>query len=300
MNASYIAALLNSVLRTATPIMFATLACAICSKVNVFNIALEGQMLVATFAAIATNYYTHSVLLCILAGMISGGLVGFLVAVFQVKWKAKDMVVGTSLNLLITALTAYLLYTMFNQRGTFRDEALVSLPKVPISFGEKAVFLNRVFESLNIMDIVVYAVAVLIFIFLYKTVPGYHVLSVGINKTATISMGTKADLIQVLVVTFSGSLCGLCGVALCMGNITMFTESMTAGRGYMAMAASSLVGAHPLGCILASLFFGAAVASEKVLQNYINGQITSAFPYLATFVIMSISGLIRTRKAQRK
>lgn len=300
MNASYIAALLNSVLRTATPIMFATLACAICSKVNVFNIALEGQMLVATFAAIAVNYYTHSVLLCILAGMVSGGLVGFLVAVFQVKWKAKDMVVGTSLNLLITALTAYLLYTMFNQRGTLRDTSLVSLPKVPISFGENAVFLNRIFESLNVMDIVVYVVAVLIFIFLYKTVPGYHVLSVGINKTATISMGTKADLIQVLVVTFSGSLCGLGGVALCMGNITMFTESMTAGRGHMAMAASSLVGAHPLGCILASLFFGAAVASEKVLQNYINGQITSAFPYLATFVIMSISGLIRSRKAQRK
>ena len=155
MNASYIAALLNSVLRTATPIMFATLACAICSKVNVFNIALEGQMLVATFAAIAVNYYTHSVLLCILAGMVSGGLVGFLVAVFQVKWKAKVMVLCTSLNLLNTALTAYLLYTMFNQRGTFRDTSLVSLPKVPISFGENAVFLNRIVESLNVMDIVV-------------------------------------------------------------------------------------------------------------------------------------------------
>lgn len=299
MNAAYYASLVNSILRMTTPILFATLGCLICSKVNVFNIALEGQMLIASFASIAVNYFTHNVYLCVLAGILSGAFIGWVVAIFQVKLKAKDMVVGVSMNLLVTSLTAYLMYVMFGQRGTLREPEMVSLTKFSIPFPEKLSFLNRAFENLTILDFVAYILAVLIFFFLFKTVAGFHLMSVGINKQATESLGTKAERIQIWTIIISGALCGLGGVSLSMGNVTMFTEAMTSGRGYMAMVASSLVGAHPLGAIAASLFFGTAVASTKALQNYINGQITVAFPYIATLLIMCITGFIKHKKSKK-
>lgn len=90
MNSAYIASIVNSTLRSTTPILLAALGCAICSRVGVFNIALEAQMLIACFCSIVVNYYTGSVILSVLAGIISGALVGAVVAVLQVKYKAPD------------------------------------------------------------------------------------------------------------------------------------------------------------------------------------------------------------------
>lgn len=98
MNSAYIASVINSTLRSTTPILLAALGCAMCSQVGVFNVALEAQMLIACFTSIAVDYYTSSVLLSVLAGVLSGAVVGAVVAVLQVKYKAADMVVGTALN----------------------------------------------------------------------------------------------------------------------------------------------------------------------------------------------------------
>ena len=108
MNSAYIASIINSTLRSTTPILLAALGCAICSRVGVFNVALEAQMLIACFTSIAVNYYTADVFLSVLAGVLSGALVGAVVAVLQVKYKAADMVVGTALNLLVGAITTFL------------------------------------------------------------------------------------------------------------------------------------------------------------------------------------------------
>ncbi|MBR2577826.1 MAG: ABC transporter permease [Erysipelotrichaceae bacterium] len=299
MNSAYIISIINSVFRMTTPILFATLGCLLCNKVNVFNIALEGQMLLATFVAIAVNHITYNLFLSCICGVLAGGLVGLLVAIFQVKLKAKDMVVGTAVNLLISSFTSYMLFVLFGKRGSLTDPEMIGLhkiPNLPDSFGA----LQGVFCNLSYLDIFCYLFAVLLFIFLFKTVAGFHVRSVGLNKEATRSLGTKADLVQILAVTFSGILCGIGGISLCLGNVVLFTEGMTAGRGYMAMAASSLAGAHPLGAILSSLFFGMAVAFSSALQSYIPAQITMAFPYIMTIVIMAVSGYIGYRKEHKK
>ena len=106
MNSAYIASVINSTLRSTTPILLAALGCAMCSQVGVFNVALEAQMLIACFTSIAVDYYTSSVLLSVLAGVLSGAVVGAVVAVLQVKYKAADMVVGTALNLLVGAIVS--------------------------------------------------------------------------------------------------------------------------------------------------------------------------------------------------
>ena len=121
MNSAYIASIVNSTLRSTTPILLAALGCAMCNRVGVFNIALEAQMLIACFCSIVVNFFTGSILLSVLAGITSGALVGAVVAVLQVKYKAPDMVIGTSLNLLINGATTFLLYVIFGLRGRLVD-----------------------------------------------------------------------------------------------------------------------------------------------------------------------------------
>lgn len=288
MNTAYIASILNATLRSTTPILLAALGCAICDRVGVFNIALEAQMLIATFMSIAVNYFTGSVLLSVLAGVASGALIGCIVAVLQVKYKAADMVVGTALNLLTTAITAFMLNMIFGVRGTLLDKRLVSLTKLNFPVIRDIPFVGRMLENLTPLDYLCYVIAVCLFVYMFKTVAGFRDLSVGINKTAAESLGTRATAIQMRTVILSGALCGLGGVALSMGQVTMFTENMTSGRGFMAMAASSLGMAHPLLVIVSSLFFGLCQSIGLALQNTIKSQLTSAIPYVATIVALVI------------
>ncbi|MEA4938826.1 MAG: ABC transporter permease [Christensenella sp.] len=290
MNWEYIASIVNSTIRMTTPILLAALGSAICSRVGVFNIALEGQMLIATFFSIVVNYFTGNVLLSVLAGVASGALIGYIVAVVQVKYRAADMVVGTSLNLLVSGATSFLLYLIFGLRGKLVDNSLVSLAKINLPVIRDIPFLGRVLENLTIIDYLAYVIAFLLFIYLFKTVSGFRTLSVGINKEAAESLGTKALRIQMVIVTLSGALCGLGGVVLSMGQVTMFTENMTSGRGFIAMAAASLGMSHPLQTIVSSLFFGFCQSIGISLQNVIKSQLTMTLPYLATIVALVISG----------
>lgn len=288
MNSAYIASIVNSTLRSTTPILLAALGCAICSRVGVFNIALEAQMLIGCFFSIVVNYYTASVFLSVLAGIVSGALVGLVVAVLQVKYKAADMVVGTSLNLLVGGATTFLLYLIFGLRGKLVDNRLVSLPKINLPVIRDIPFLGRVLENLTIIDYLAYLVAVVLFIYLFKTVSGFRTLSVGINKEAAQSLGTKATAIQMRMVTLSGALCGLGGVVLSMGQVIMFTEGMTSGRGFIAMAAASLGMSHPLLTIISSLFFGLCQGIGTALQMVVKSQLTMTLPYIATILALVV------------
>ena len=288
MNSAYIASIINATLRSTTPILLAALGSAICSRVGVFNVALEAQMLIATFTSIAVNYFTGSALLSVVVGVASGALIGAIVAVLQVKYKAADRVVGTALNLLTTASTTFLLYLVFDRRGSLIDERLVSLTKINLPVIKDIPFVGRVLENLTFIDYICYIIAIALFIYLFKTVSGFRDLSVGINKTAAESLGTKATAIQMRMVILSGALCGLGGVALAMGQVIMFTENMTSGRGFIAMAAASLGMSHPLLTIVSSLFFGLCQSIGLALQNVIKSQLTTAIPYIATIIALVV------------
>lgn len=298
MNMEYLAAVLNSTIRSATPVLLAALGSAICSNVGVFNIALEGQMLIGCFVSIYVNFATGSVGLATLAGVLAGGLAGLVVAVLQVKYKAADMVIGTSVNLLVGGLTSILLFILLGVKGKFNDPRLTPMGKINLPIIKDIPFVGRMFENLCIYDYLAYAIAVLIFIYLYRTVSGFRVLSVGINKEASESLGIKAVHIQMGVVVFSGLLCGLGGTVLAMGQVTLFTENMTSGRGFIAMAAASMGQNHPLYVIVSSLLFGLAQAVGVALQNNIASQLTMAVPYVATIIALSLFGY-RKMKLQK-
>lgn len=299
MNAMYIAAVINSTLRYASPVLIAALGSIICSKCDVFNVALEGQMLVSSFCAIVVNYYTNNVFLSVLGGLAGGFVLSALVAFLQITLEVRDMVVGTALNLLAQSVTSFGMQLIFGTRGTIQGYGMKSLPRFSLKLGNLS-FFNRIFESLSIFDYLGYILAFLIFIYLYKTVKGFHLRSVGINPQASESLGIKSKRNKIYAILASGVLCGFAGIVQCMGSITVFVENMTAGRGWIAMGAASMAQNHPLVVMLTSLFFGATISLSKTLQAFINSYFTESFPYICTVIAISVYGGVEIHRKKKK
>ena len=296
MDLNFILTVVNSALRSTTPIMMAALASAICTRAGVFNVALEGQMLIGSFVGIAVNWFTHSTVLAVLAAVVAGGLVGVLVAVLQVRFNAADIVIGTSVNLLVGALTSIFLFVIFGVKGSFKNPALIPLHKVKLPVISQIPYLSTLFGNLSLLDYLAYGIAVVMFIYLFKTVSGYHMLSVGVKREAAESMGISALRLRIISVIVSGCLCGFGGVALSMGQVTLFTENMTAGRGFIGMAACNLGQNNPVLIVIASMFFGFCDTFASIMQNRIPAQLTQSVPYISTILAL----IVFSRKRQKR
>ena len=299
-DANYLAVVFNSTIRMTTPILFVALGSALCNRVFIFNIGLEGMMLVGAFASIVANFYTHSVLMCLIAAMLASMAVALVAGIFMVKFQGAMLVVGVSINVLISGLTTFLMQIIFGGKGAYVSTDLVSLPKIDVSFLSKAPLLNTMFGALTYLDLFAFVTAVILYFFLFRTVTGFRMRSVGINKPAAESLGIKADRLQILTVVFSGLLSGLGGCLLTMGGVTLFAQNITAGRGFIAMAAGTLGAAHPLGVIMSSAFFGFAQSMANMLQNSsISSQLTMALPYVATVVALAMYNAVQLGRAQK-
>ena len=140
-----------------------------------------------------------------------------------------------------------------------------------------------------------------VYVFLYKTVIGYRLRAIGINKEAARSLGTPVERYQFITMTCSGILCGLAGVLLSMGSVTLFIQNISSGKGYIAMTANNLGAAHPLGVAAASLFFGICQSVGSFLQQTsLKGQITGAIPYVMTILASIVSSIYVKAKKERK
>ncbi len=300
-NIEYFAVIVNSMIRMTTPILLVTLAAAICSKVKIFNIAMEGTMLAAAFFSIVANYYTGSVLLSVLTAIITSMLISALVGYCVIKLKASAVVVGMAINTMMGGVTTYLLYLIFKTKGVFSDPSLVSLPKVSIPFIEDIPVLGTALSGLTIIDYLAFFIAIGMYIFLYKTVLGFRLRAVGINPEAAKSLGTPVEKYQFLTITLSGILTGLGGVLLSMSTVTLFIQDITSGRGYIALAANNLGNSHPLGVLFSSFFFGVCQAFGNALQNTsLKTQITASIPYVATIIALILYSVHHQRKKKLK
>lgn len=293
----YIAFILNSTFRLMTPILFVALGSAICNRVFIFNIGLEGMMLTGAFFAIVANFYTHSVVLSLLAAMISAGFVAWIAGIFMVKLKGAMLVVGISVNILMLGATTFLMQIIFGVKGAFVDTSLVTIPRVNVEFLKDFPFLHTLFGSLTYLDYFAVVLAIILYYYMFRTVSGFRLRSIGYNKEAADSLGVNSDRIQIGAITFSGILSGLGGALLSMGAVTMFVQNITSGRGFMAMAAGALGSAHPIGVVFASTFFGLAQTLSNVFDTQIiSSEFMKAIPYLATIVALGIFNYTKIKR----
>jgi len=279
-----------------TPILLAALAGTLSERVGLFNIALEGQMLVGAFAAIAGSHFGGSLQAGVLAAVAAGILFSSLLAVGSALLRGNDIVIGISLNLLAAGLTSFLLRTLFGVSGTFSDSAMQGLPRLSIPGVDALPLLGSALGHQNALVYLSWFLVIAIAVFLDRTPWGLRLRGIGEQAPAAIALGANATRYRFIVTLFGGAMCGLAGLQLSLGSLTLFSENMTAGRGWIAVAAVMLGRARPLAVTAACVLFGLSDALGLRLQGEgLPNQITDSAPYLVTLAALTVAGLRRRR-----
>ncbi len=288
-------AFVAAVLGSAAPVLYAALGGALCARAGVFNMALEGQLLLGAFVAVAVSHGSGSAWLGVLAAAAAAAALALVLAVGSVRWGADPIIVAVGVNLLALGLTGYLLRELLGASGTFAPQGLPGLPDATF-LGAVPVLGQLLGRQSTLVPLALLA-AVLIAAWLARTRTGLRLRGAGEHAAAAVSLGVDVARYQQVSVLAAGALCGLGGAQLSLGAVTAFTENMTAGRGWVAVAAVMLAAGRPVGVLAACLLFGAAEAWGFRLQGLgLPQQLTDAAPYLVTLVVLL---LVRLRGRRR-
>lgn len=284
------AALLDSVVRASVPILLAAIGGLICERAGVFQISLEGTMLVGAFTAVSVSYVSGNAYLGVLGAIAGGMATSSLLAVGHVSRKGDPIVIGIAINLLAVGLTGFLLPQFFDLRGVFRDPAIVGLEKYEIPLLADLPVVGNALFDMTLVGYLAFVLVPVVWIVLFRTAVGLRLRGVGENPAAAHTRGVPVTTYQYTAVATSGLLAGLAGAQLALGNVVQFAENMTAGRGWIAVVAVLLGRAHPFGVLGACLLFGFAEGLGFRLQG--NGfavQATDALPWVATLLALVIA-----------
>jgi simple sugar transport system permease protein len=292
--------LFASSLRIGAPLILAALGGLMCMKARIFNIALEGFMLIGSFFAIVVVALTGgNVWLGLLGGVLAGILTSLLYALVVIRFNADVIVSGIAINLFSLGITAYLLKTFYGTSGAYRPEVMNKIPNIALSKWIHIPFLgDAFFDHSPIVFFSIFMVLVT-YTLLYKTPFGLAVQSVGEQPLAARTAGIRPETIYLLVIIWSGALSGLAGAHLSTGIISEFTENMVQGRGFTAFTAIVFGGNHPVWTFLACTLFGFADALGiriEITGMGLPSSILKMFPYLLSVIVLTISSAIRAKQ----
>jgi Uncharacterized ABC-type transport system, permease component len=285
--------LIASTIRLSTPIILAALGGLYSERGGVINIALEGIMLAGAFTASAVTVFTHNPWVGLLAAIIAGVLVAGIHGVATIFYRADQVVSGTAINILFLGVPALLSGALFDSTGATpqlpRDQVL---PDVRIFNPQSMPTLASVFNQKPLVYVAL-ALVVLSYYVLRNTRFGLRLRAVGENPEAADTAGVSVVKTRMSGVLISGALAAMGGAYLSIGQNSLFTRNMTAGRGFIALAALIFGKWDPVGAFLACLLFGFAEAISIRMQGTVNipNQFIQIIPYVLTIVVLA--GLIR-------
>lgn len=287
-------ALLFSAIRLATPLIFAALGGLFSERSGVINIALEGLMLAGAFTAAVATLQFHNPFLGLLCGMAAGGVLALVYAIACIKFQADQVVAGMAINFLMIGLPALISGAVYDSSGSTPQIDKVDL--IPTLFN------NRI----SVASIIVFLLVPVCWYVLYKTPFGLRLRATGENPEAADAAGVNVIRLRYIAVVISGVLAAAGGAYLSTGQSSLFTRNMTAGRGFIALAALILSKWRPWQAMIACLFFGFTEALAIQVQGVIKlpsgedvpVQFIQMIPYVLTIIVLAgFIGLSRAPKA---
>ncbi|MCC5601856.1 ABC transporter permease [Nostoc favosum] len=290
-NLNFLSDYLIASLNLAVPLAFAALGGMYSERSGVLNIALEGMLLTGAFTSAAATFYTGNPWLGVICALIAGGLVGLLHAFLCVTLYVNQLVSGLAINLVAAGLTSFLARLVFNGTNTQRLPGIE--PIVIPGLANIPILGAMLFQQ----DVFVYLLITLVvtsIYFLFHTSFGLTLRAVGEYPQAAATAGVSVSRVRYGAVVLSGCLASLGGAYLTLVQIRFFTEGMSAGKGFIAIAALIFGRWHPLSTTLACFLFGATEALQLRIQAFganIPYQFLAMLPYaIALFALVGLAG----------
>jgi general nucleoside transport system permease protein len=282
-------ALTAAMLRYATPLTFAALGGLVSERAGVVNIALEGMMLMGAFFGAYGADKTGSWIGGILIGVLAGMALAAIHAVFAVSLRSDQIVVGTGLNFLALGLTGYMYVDTYGANGT--PDNLPAVPDINLPTDSLG-FIGQAISQLNLLVWGSLLAVVLVWVVVFRTRLGLRLRSVGENPRAAETVGIGVFKVRYAAVITSGGLAALGGAFLSIGFVHSFSQNMTAGRGFIALAALIFGRWRPGGLLAATLLFGFSSALAQRLPEF-SPQLATLFqalPYVLTLI--AVAGVV--------
>ena len=284
--------LLQGGLILSVPLIFGAMAGIISERSGVINIAIEGQLLAGAFMSGIVASLMQSTWLGLLVAPFAGMAIAWLLAVFAIKYGIDQVVLGFVLNVLVIGITNFLYKKLlipyqdtWNAGSTFDIIELPILSKIPV--------LGPIFFAQSIIVYLMYVIVIAIHIALFKSKWGLRTRSVGEHPTASESVGIDVNKVRFRNVLIAGAVAGLGGAFFTLGALGAFSKEMTAGKGFIALAAVIFGRWSPLGAVAAALIFGFADNLQGLLTitgTPIPSEFMLMVPYIAT--IIAVSGFV--------
>ena len=283
-------ALTAAMLRYATPLAFAAMGGIFSERSGVVNIGLEGMMISGAFFGILGADKLNSWALGLLCAVAAGAAFGLVHAFFAIHLRADQIVGGTAINFLAIGITGYLFIDIYGGQGTPPD--VPDIPDVHLSFLEDWYFIGPVLGQLSLMIWLAFLTIVSAWVVLFKTPVGLRIRAVGEHPRAADTVGISVYKTRYAAVTLSGVLAALGGAYLSIGFVNSFNQNMTAGRGFIALAAVIFGNWRPFGAAAAALLFGFSSALAQRLPAYSESAavLFQALPYVLTLI--AVAGVI--------
>jgi general nucleoside transport system permease protein len=280
-------ALTAGMLRFATPLIFAAMGGILSERSGVINIGLEGMMLVGAFFGIYGSDVTGSWVGGLVIGAAAGALFGLIHAAVSIHLRADQVVSGTGINILALGVTGYVFIYHYGTQGTPPDVSRV--PDVTLPGVESIPFIGDAIGHANLLTWAALLLVPLLTLFLFRTRGGLRLRSVGEKPRAADTVGLPVIRTRYLAVTASGALAAIGGAYLSIALLGSFTENMTAGRGFIALAAVIFGGWRPWGALAGALLFGFSTALAQRLPAFSESTavLFQALPYVLTLIVVA-------------
>ena len=281
--------LFQNTIRTATPLVLAALGGLLTMHAGILNIGMEGMILMGAFFGVLGSYMFHSALVGVLFALGAGLVMGLIFGVFVIDLKSDEFIIGIAINIFAGGLTVFLLRSIFGGKGAFSSADIMPLPDIHLPLLDKISFLDTLFNNHSLFIYISWLLVILVYLLLYKTPYGYWLRGVGEHAEALETAGIKSKKVKYMASIACGGFCGIAGAHLSLGYLTLFTENMSAGKGFIALAAIIFGQSNPIKVYGATLLFGFFDALGIRLQSVgIPSQFTQMIPYLATVIILFV------------
>ena len=295
--------LLVGAVAVSAPLIFGALGGVISERVGVVNVAIEGQLLAGAFASAVVASVTRQPVLGLFAATIAGVLVSLVLATFSIRYLVDQVIVGVVLNVLVVGLTSFFFSTLLSP-----NEALLNtpprFPQFPIPLLSEIPLIGPVLFRQTVIVYVMYVAVAVVWFALFKTKWGLRLRAVGEHPQAADTVGINVNRSRFWNVCLAGAIAGFGGAYFTLGSVGGFNKEMTAGAGFIALAAVIFGRWDPIRATLAALLFGFASNLQSVL-SIVGSPVPSEFllmlPYLVTiFAVAGLVGQVRGPAASGK